>query len=46
LDQNAGDWKPADLKGKGPLMVKVTQRSDSKDPTIKYAEVSRVAKIS
>lgn len=45
LDQNAGDWKPADLKGKGPLMVKVTQRSDPKDPTIKYAEVSRVAKI-
>jgi hypothetical protein len=46
LDQNSGDWKPSDLKGKGPLMVKVTQRSDNRDPTIKYAEVSRVAKIS
>jgi hypothetical protein len=46
LDQNSGDWKPSDLKGKGPIMVKVTQRSDTTDPTIKYAEVSRVAKIS
>lgn len=46
LEQNSGSWKPADLKGKGPLMVKVSQRSDGKDPTIKYAEVSRVAKIS
>lgn len=39
-------WSPAALKGKGPLMVKVTQRSDKTDPTIKYAEVSRVAKLS
>ena len=47
LDQNDGSpWAPAMLKGKGPLMVKVTQRSDPKDPSIKYAEVSRVAKIS
>lgn len=46
LDQNDGAWKPSDLKGKGPVMVKVTQRSDPKDPTIKYAEVSRVAKLS
>src|SRR4051812_18489445 len=38
LEQNEGSWKPADLKGKGPLMVKVSQRSDNKDPTIKYAE--------
>ena len=46
LDQNDGTWNPAMMKGKGPLMVKVTQRSDKQDPTIKYAEVSRVAKIS
>lgn len=45
LNQNDGDWSPAMLKGKGPLMVKVTQRSDSRDPTVKYAEVSRVAAI-
>lgn len=46
LGQNEGAWNPAMLKGKGPLMVKVTQRSDPKDPTIKYAEIARVAKIS
>lgn len=45
LDQNDGAWNPNMMKGKGPVMVKVTQRSDKQDPTIKYAEVSRVAKI-
>lgn len=38
-------WSLGKLKGYGPLMVKVTQRADPKDPTIKYAEVSRIAKI-
>jgi len=46
LDQNdIKGWNPMMLKGKGPLMVKVTQRSDKNDPTVKYAEVSRVSKI-
>jgi hypothetical protein len=46
LGQNSGSWSPGMLKGKGPVMVKVTQRADSRDPEVKYAEVSRVAKIS
>lgn len=45
LDQNDGAWNPMMMKGKGPLMIKVTQRSDKNDPTQKYAEVSRVSKI-
>lgn len=48
LDQNTPGqpWGPAMLKGKGPIMVKVTQRSDKNDPNNKFAEVSRIAKIS
>jgi hypothetical protein len=46
LDQNDGAWNPMMLKGKGPVMIKVTQRSDKNDPTQKYAEVNRVSKIS
>ena len=48
LDQNQPGqaWSPAMLKGKGPVMVKVTQRSDKNDPNNKFAEVSRIAKIS
>ena len=45
LDQNDGAWNPMMMKGKGPLMIKVTQRSDKNDPTQKYAEVNRVSKI-
>jgi hypothetical protein len=45
LDQNAGAWNPMMMKGKGPVMVKITQRSDKNDPTQKYAEVNRVSKI-
>lgn len=45
LDQNDGTWNPLMMKGKGPVMVKVTQRSDKNDPTQKYAEVSRISKI-
>jgi hypothetical protein len=45
LDQNDGAWNPMMMKGKGPVMVKVTQRSDKNDPTQKYAEVNRVSKI-
>ena len=45
LDQNEGSWNPLMMKGKGPVMIKVGQRSDKNDPTIKYGEVTRVAKI-
>jgi len=45
LDQNDGAWNPMMMKGKGPVMIKVTQRSDKNDPTQKYAEVNRVSKI-
>jgi hypothetical protein len=33
------------LRGKGPFVVKVSQRSDQNDPTIKYAEIKRVSKL-
>lgn len=46
LGQNDGAWNPQMMKGKGPVMVKVTQRSDKNDPTIKYSEVARVAQLS
>jgi len=46
LDMNDGAWSPNMMKGKGPVVIKVTQRSDKNDPTIKYAEVARVAKLS
>lgn len=42
---DGGPWNPLMLKGKGPFMVKVTQRADKNDPNIKYAEVARVAPI-
>ena len=45
LGQNDGAWSPLMMKGKGPVMVKVTHRSDPKDPEIKYAEVTRVSAI-
>jgi hypothetical protein len=45
LDQNSGAWNPMMMKGKGPVMIKVSQRSDKNDPTQKYAEVNRVSKI-
>jgi len=45
LGQNDGPWSPGMMKGRGPLMVKVGQRSDKNDPTIKYAEVVRVAPL-
>lgn len=38
-------WNPMMMKGKGPVLIKVGQRSDQNDPTIKYAEVKRVSAI-
>jgi hypothetical protein len=46
LGQNDGAWNPLMMKGKGPVMIKVGQRSDKNDPTQKYAEVTRVTAIS
>ena len=46
LDQNDGAWNPLMMKGKGPVMIKVGQRSDRNDPSQKYAEVTRVSAIS
>ena len=45
LDQNEGAWNPLMMKGKGPVMIKVGQRSDRNEPTQKYAEVTRISKI-
>ena len=45
LNQNDGAWNPLMMKGKGPVMVKVSHRADPKDPAIKYAEVTRVVAI-
>ena len=33
------------LRGKGPFIAKVSQRADKNDPTVKYAEVKKVAKL-
>lgn len=46
LDQNDGTWSPLMMKGKGPVMVKVSHSSDQNDPEIKYANITRVSKIS
>lgn len=47
LNQNEASqaWNPLMMKGKGPCLIKTGQRADEKDPTIKYAEVTRVATI-
>ena len=46
LGQNGANWNFTQLRGAGPVMVKVSQRSDSKDPQTKYAQIDRVAKVS
>ena len=45
LGQNDGQWSPAMLKGKGPLMVKVTHRAN-KETGDKDHEVSKIAPLS
>lgn len=45
LGQNNSNWGWSMLRGAGPVMIKVSQRSDPKDPQIKYAQVDRVAKV-
>lgn len=46
LGQNKPGWTPQQLLGAGPFIGKVTQTSDKTDPTKKYADVTRVTKIS
>lgn len=46
LGQNVPGWTPAALKGAGPVVGKVTHRSDKNDPNRKYAEIKKFAKLS
>lgn len=47
LGQNKpGPWSFQSLSGAGPVMVKVTHVADNRDKAVKYARVTRVAKIS
>jgi hypothetical protein len=41
-----GAWAPRLLKGAGPARLKVSERPDEKNPTIKYNDVDRVARLS
>jgi hypothetical protein len=41
-----GPWSFNNLKGAGPLMVKVVHEADRNDPERKYARITRVVKIS
>lgn len=46
VGQNAaGAWSFNNLKGAGPVMVKVIHEADANDPEKKYARVSKVVKI-
>lgn len=40
-----GPWAPRQLRGAGPFMVRIKQRSDENDPSRKYSEVGRIAPI-
>lgn len=46
LGQNAGPWAPGNLKGAGPLMIAIKHTSDKRDPTKKYANITKYAKVS
>lgn len=46
LGQNSANWEFSNLRGAGPVMVKVSQRSDPRDPQTKYAQIDRVARVS
>lgn len=46
LGQNTADWTPAKLLNAGPFIGKISHTSDKKNPSIKYADVTKVAKIS
>jgi hypothetical protein len=47
VGQNApGNWGFGQLKGAGPVMVKVVHEPDKADPEKKYARVTKVTRIS
>lgn len=45
LGLNDGPFAFSQLRGAGPALLRVTHRSDERDPTVKYAEVSRVVAL-
>jgi len=42
---NDGAFALSQFRGAGPALIRVTHRSDPRDPSIKYAEVSLVVKL-
>lgn len=47
VNQNQpGAWTPRMLIGAGPARIKVSERVDDKNPTIKYNDVDRVTRVS
>ena len=45
LGQNKTGWTPQQLLGAGPFIGRVKHVADKKNPDVKYAEISNVAKI-
>jgi hypothetical protein len=45
VGQQSGAWNFGMLKGAGPVMIRVTHRSNPKNPEQKFVEVSRVSPI-
>lgn len=46
LGQNTPGWTFGQLKGAGPVVGKVSHRADKNDPSKKYVEVKKFAKVS
>lgn len=45
LGLNDGPFALANFRGAGPALIRVTHRSNPNDPSVKYAEVSRVVAL-
>jgi len=45
LGLNDGSFALANFRGAGPALIRVTHRSNPNDPSVKYAEVSRVVAL-
>lgn len=45
LGLNDGAFALSNFRGAGPALIRVTHRSNPNDPSVKYAEVSRVVAI-
>jgi hypothetical protein len=41
----SGAWAPRMLKGAGPAQLKISERSDEKNPSVKYNDVDRVTRM-